>query len=148
MKFYALAEKEGNTNRTNNAPDTPSEETLRAEYKAAQEIGKIRLGEKRFYLRSARKVYYISYSDIYRYFRRVMLVPARMCCGRGDFAVEYLVICDSDRELAQIQLPGSHAAKVLMERMLTLAPAAVVGSPDSTSGNAGENTRRREDNIT
>ncbi len=109
-----------------------------------------------------------------------MLVPAKMCCGRGDFAVEYLVICDSDRELAQIQLPGSHAAKVLMERMLALAPAAVVGSPDSTSGkvpngasgsdlnqipngaadsgsdqvpndtsgNTGENTRRREDNIT
>lgn len=121
MKFCALTVTEENM------------EILQTEYKSAQEIGKLRLGTERLYFRSARKVYYIRYTDIYRYFRRVMLVPAKLCCGKGDFAIEHLVICDADKELAQIQLPGSRAAKVLMERMSSLAPDAIVGMPADTS---------------
>ena len=117
MKFCALTVTEENT------------DSLQTEYKSAQEIGKLRLGTERLYFRSARRVFYIPYTDIHRYFRRVMLVPAKLCCGKGDLAVEHFVICDTDSELAQIQLPGSHAAKVLMERMSELAPAAIAGSP-------------------
>ena len=121
MKFYPLTSTEENA------------EDLQVEYKTAQEIGKLRLGTKHFYFRSARKIFYIPYNEIYRYFRRVMLVPAKLCCGKGDFAIEHLVICDTDHELAQIQLPGSHAAKVLMERLSSLAPDAVVGKTADTS---------------
>lgn len=121
MKFYPLKTTEENT------------ESLQTEYKNAQEIGKLRLGTERFYFRSARKIYYIPYTEIYRYFRRVMLVPAKLCCGKGDFAIEHLVICDADSELAQIQIPGSHAAKVLMEQMSLLAPDAIVGKSDDQS---------------
>ena len=121
MKFYPLKAVEANT------------ESLQTEYKSAREIGKLRLGEERLYFRSARKVFYIPYTDIHRYFRRVMLVPAKLCCGKGDLAVEHFVICDADSELAQIQLPGSHAAKVLMERMSELAPDAIVGTPPKAS---------------
>lgn len=121
MKFYPLTDT------------TDRIDELQAEYKDAQEIGKLRLGTVRLYFRSARKTYYIPYTEIYRYFRRVMLVPAKLCCGKGDFAVEHLVICDAEKELAQIQIPGAHAAKVLMERMNMLAPNAIVGKPDSLS---------------
>lgn len=120
MKFYPLKTTEENTN------------SLQAEYKCAREIGKLRLGTARLYFRSARKIYYIPYTEIYRYFRRVMLVPAKLCCGKGDFAVEHLVICDADTELAQIQLPGSRAVMVLMEQMSRLAPNAIVGKFDDT----------------
>ena len=137
MKFYALTQSDSGM----------ADETLRTEYQNAQEIGKIRLGTGHFYFRSARKVYYIPYTDIYRYFRRVMLVPAKLCCGRGDFAIEHLVICDKDKELAQIQLPGSHAAKVLMERMLTLAPDAIVGMPDKGPDGSGEKGPAGEDST-
>lgn len=108
-------------------------ESLQTEYKNAREIGKLRLGTERLYFRSARKIFYISYTDIHRYFRRVMLVPAKLCCGKGELAVEHLVICDTDSELAQVQLPGSHAAKVLMEQMSELAPDAIVGVPPKAS---------------
>lgn len=121
MKFYPLKTTEENA------------QNLQTEYKNAQEIGKLRLGTKRLYFRSARKIYYIPYTDIYRYFRRVMLVPAKLCCGRGDFAIEHLVICDDNSELAQIQIPGSRAAKILMEKMNVLAPDAIVGMPSDTS---------------
>ena len=115
MKFYPLstvaAEPEG----------------LQEEYKAGREIGKIHLGVTHFFFRSVRKVYYIPYTEIRRYFRRVMLVPAKLCCGKGEFQMENLVICGDAGELAQIELPGTQAAKVLMECMSELAPEAISG---------------------
>ncbi len=126
MKYCALASTEENT------------EALRAEYRAAQEIGRLRLGIERLYFRFARRVFYIPYTEIYRYFRRVMLVPAKLCCGRGDLAVEHLVICDAGKELAQIELPGSHAAKVVMERMQSLAPNALSGTAPQDDGGREE----------
>ena len=110
------------------AADRP--DGLREEYGQAREIGKLRLGDERLYFRAGLKTYYIPYVDIRRYFRRVMQVPARMCCGRGNFEIENLVICgEDDRELAQIQLPGAKAGKIVMEQLKKLAPHAAVGRP-------------------
>ena len=115
MKFYPLTEV------------TEEPEGLKEEYKAGREIGKIRLGETHFFFRSMRKVFYIPYTEIRRYFRRVMMVPAKLCCGKGEFQMEHLVICGDAGELAQIEVPGIQAAKVLMESMEKLAPNAVSG---------------------
>ena len=115
MKFESLASPAAN----------PS--LLQDEYKQAREIGKLRLGQRNLFFRAGLKSYYIAYSDIQRYFRRVMQVPAKMCCGKGNFEIENLVICGGGRELAQIQLPGAKAAKVVMESLAELAPNAAVG---------------------
>ena len=101
---------------------------LREEYERARRIEKLRLGERHLFFRSGLRTYYIPYADIRRYFRRVMLVPAKLCCGKGDFEIENLVICGDAGELAQIQLPGAKAAKVVMECMASLAPNAAVGN--------------------
>ena len=100
---------------------------LREEYRQAREIGNLRFGQENLYFRSGLNVYYIHYGDIRRYFRRVMQVPAKLCCGKGDFEIENLVICGEGGELAQIQLPGAKAARIVMERMAELAPDAAVG---------------------
>lgn len=105
--------------------------SLESEYKAAREIGAIRLGELRLYFRNKRKIYYIPYKDVRRCFRRVLLIPARMCCGKGDFELENLVICGEEGELAQIQLPGSRAAVALMEELERLIPEAEFGRPEA-----------------
>ena len=107
----------------------PAAETspLQEEYKQAREIGKLRLGRQHLYVRTGLKSYYLPYSDITRYFRRVMQVPAKLCCGKGDFEIENLVICGERGELAQIQLPGLKAAKIVMEALAELAPDAAVG---------------------
>ncbi len=118
MRFYPLT-----------AP-AAEKEKLSAEYRTGRKIGKVSLGETWFFFRSVRKVFYIPYTDIHRYFRRVMLVPAKLCCGKGDFEVENLVICsETGEELAQIQLPGARAGKVLLECLEQLAPHAAVGRP-------------------
>ncbi|MBR3053858.1 MAG: hypothetical protein IKG59_07025, partial [Firmicutes bacterium] len=104
MRFYPLAQ------------DTPAdEETIMTDYEQSRRIGAVSLGESALFFRVRSRTYYIPYSGISRCFRRVMLVPARMCCGRGELSVENLVITGDDgRELAQIQLPGERAAKELM----------------------------------
>ena len=59
-----------------------------------------------------------------------MQVPARMCCGRGNFEIEHLVICgDGDKELMQVQLPGSKAARILMDELEERVPEAQFGRP-------------------
>ena len=124
MKFESL---------TSPAADTSA---LQEEYKQAREIGKLRLGRQHLYFRTGLKSYYLPYQDITRYFRRVMQVPAKLCCGKGDFEIENLVICGERGELAQIQLPGVKAAKAVMECLAELAPNAAVGRAKEPSADA------------
>ena len=114
-------------------PGEDNREELRSEYRTAREIGRVRLGGQRMYLRSGFKTYYIPYRAIRRCFRRVQLIPAKMCCGRGDLEVENLVVCgEGDAELMQVQLPGTRAAKLLMEELKARVPGAAFGKPASS----------------
>ncbi len=124
MRFYPLVSDSGEQ----------EPEGLAEEWKTGRKIGRVYFGERHFFFRSMRKAYYIPYTGIRRYFRRVMLVPAKLCCGRGEFPMEHLVICGESGELAQIELPGTKAAKIVMECMAELAPDAVCGKP--TDNNA------------
>ncbi len=115
MRFMALASEQ-------TAP-------FQAEYAAARALGNLRLGEQRLYFRAGLKVWYLPYRDIRRYFRRVVEVPAKLCCGRGNFAAEYLVLYGDAGELAQIALPGTRAARAAMEALAALCPDAAAGKP-------------------
>ncbi len=120
MKFYSLINACGDDRGA-----------LQQEFKESRQIGKIYLGDSHFFFRAARRTYYIPYADIRRYFRRVMLVPVKMCCGRGNLPVEHLVICGDEGELAQIRLSDTQMAKVLMNDLQKLAPQAAAGRPAS-----------------
>lgn len=119
MKFFPLngtAAQDGKT-------------ALLSEYSAAKEIGPVRLGELCLYFRVGRRVYYIPYRDVRRCFRRVQLIPARAFRRQSELRVENLVICGDTGELAQIQLPGTEAAKQLMEELEHRIPEAEFGKP-------------------
>ena len=120
MKFYPL-----NTEL--------AAEVVAAGYKDGRDIGKVRLGRECLYFREKLKVYYIPYKDMTRVFRRVLLIPATMCCGKGDFEVENLVICTAEGEKAQVQLPGERAGKILLEELARLAPHVQVGKPSDSA---------------
>ena len=111
-------------------------EVVSADYKAGRAIGKACLGEQCLYFRDKLKVYYIPYAEMTRVFRRVELIPATMCCGKGDFEVENMVIWTAEGEKAQIQLPGERAGKILLEELTRRAPHAEVGKPDDAERKA------------
>ena len=106
-------------------------DSLDREFKAGREIGIIKLGERCLFFRKYLKIYYIPYQDITRAFRRVMEVPMKMCCGKGEFQMEYLVICAGEQEIAQIQLPGTKAARLVMDELKSKLPDAQFSSPKS-----------------
>ena len=120
MKFYPLSNE-------------LAAEVVAAGYREGREVGKVRLGGKCLYFRDKLKVYYIPYEDMTRVFRRVLLIPATMCCGKGDFEVENIVICTAEGEKAQVQLPGERAGKILLEQLARLAPNAEVGKPNDSA---------------
>lgn len=95
---------------------------LKSEYAAAHKIGIASVGEKIFFFKKGFKVYYIPYTDIKRAFRRVYLVPAKMCCASGELQVEYLALWSEAGEIAQIALPGKKAAEILIKEMKEKAP--------------------------
>ena len=110
---------------------------LRNEYRSGRAIGVIRLGESVLFFRAKLKTYYVPYSGITRVFRRVQLVPARMCCGRGDLSIENLVICGRDEaEIAQIQLPGDRAGKALIEELKMRIPDIPFTCPPKSENKA------------
>ena len=125
MKFYPLV----------TGAEQP--DGLASEYAAAREIGKVRLGELRLFLRAGFKTYYIPYAEVRRCFRRVQLIPAKMCCGRGDLEVENLVVCGGAGELIQVQLPGTKAAKILMKELEERIPEAEFGKPPAETPQEG-----------
>ena len=120
MKFYPVASE-------------LAAEVVSADYKAGRAIGKACLGERCLYFRDKLKVYYVPYADITRVFRRVELIPAQMCCGKGDFEVENMVIWTAEGEKAQIRLPGERAGKIMLEELARRVPHAAVGKPDDTA---------------
>ena len=120
MKFYPVASE-------------LAAEVVSADYKAGRAIGKACLGERCLYFRDKLKVYYVPYADITRVFRRVELIPAQMCCGKGDFEVENMVIWTAEGEKAQIRLPGERAGKIMLEELTRRVPHADVGKPDDTA---------------
>lgn len=118
MKFYPLTDAPADT------------AALEEDYKSAHAVGLLRLGKQRLYFKSGLRTYCIPYENVGRLFRRVVSVPARLCCGRGELAMENLVICARDgRELAQVQLPDAKAARLVMAELRGLAPHAAFGRP-------------------
>ena len=95
---------------------------LDADKKGARQIGVIKLGKECFHFRAKLKNYYIPYSELKNCFRRVMNIPAKMCCGNGNFRLVNLVLSDGEKELAVIQLPGERAAVELMKDLKERCP--------------------------
>ena len=118
MKFYeAVGMKE-------------SSEELGEDYRRARAFGVVRTGESCLFFRKGLRHYMIPYRMISRCYRRVMLVPLKLCCGRGEMAVEHLVVETDGVECAVIQLPGTKEAKLLMEELKIRIPHAEFVKPD------------------
>ena len=101
-----------------------SDAALGGEYRAARAFGVVRVGEAHLFFRAGVRTYAMPYGEIRRCYRRVMRVPLRMCCGKGNLDVENLVVDGDAGEVAQIQLPGTRAAQALMESLKQRMPEA------------------------
>ncbi|MCQ2583163.1 MAG: hypothetical protein MJ160_04560 [Treponema sp.] len=103
MKFLAI---------TNPA----EEQKIKDELKSAERIDNVYLGESfLFYKKGLSKYFYIKYDDIYRAFRRVKSVPMKLCCGRGELLLHYLVLSSNKAEIVEFDISTEAAAIKLLE---------------------------------
>ena len=113
--------------------ELPDVNILSEEYKNSREIGVMRIGQDHLFFRAGLRTYAINYSDVKNCFRRVQEVPAKMCCGKGNFQIESIVISDGVKELAQIQMPGTKASKAAFEELKNKMPSADFSAPKRES---------------
>ena len=98
------------------------DDDIKEDYDKAHKIGALRIGEICAFIRAGFKIYYIPYTGISRFFRRVQTVPIKMCCGKGDLKIEHIVFMSEDKEIIQVQMPGTKAAKIAMNELSALMP--------------------------
>ncbi len=108
---------------------TKISENLEPEYRSAEAWGKLHLGSTHLFFRSGLKTFAVEYSRVTRCYRRVMLVPMRLCCGRGELQVENLVLHTAEGEIAQIQLADTATAKKALEKLKKHIPDAEFSCP-------------------
>jgi hypothetical protein len=116
MRFYELTSK-------------ADENLLKTEFQNAHKIGKIGVGDQLLFFHRQLKTYYIPYPDVHRCFRRVREIPAKIGCCSGSYDGESLVIWTKEGEAAEIPLPDSRAARILMEELKNKMPVERLTSP-------------------
>ena len=109
--------------------DTKDVKELTEELGKSRGFGPAHVGDKHLFVKKGLKIYYIAYSDAERIFRRVRTVNAQMCCDNGEIDFEYLVVMADGKELIEVQLPGTKAAKMLMEHLGSLVPKERLCAP-------------------
>ena len=120
--------------------DPADKSILNSEYEAGHAIGPVRVGEEHLFIKVKLKTYCVPYSRITRYFRRVFLIPSKLCCGKGELRVENLVVCGEDgSELIQSVIPGEKAARLLMKELKEKMPDVpdtrpILTDPDPEQG--------------
>ena len=103
--------------------------SLETAYKSAHAVGVLRIADEGIFFRAGLKNYFLPYEGVRKCFRRVMNVPAKMCCGRGDFSVESIVFANEEKELAEVQLPGEKAAKLVFAELKEKMPDIDFSAP-------------------
>lgn len=104
---------------------------LKEEFKAGRELGKVCLGKEHFFFRTKLTMNYISYSNIYRVFRRVQCVNVRMCCSNGELQLNNIVICSKATELAMVDLPNEESANAILKYFEENWPKVKIGTKSS-----------------
>lgn len=92
------------------------------DFASADGMNNVFFGDKAVYLKKLTKILYIPYADMDRIFRRVMQVPVKMCCGRGDLEIQYLVIMKEDKQIIELQVPSKTGAVILFDEVKKRAP--------------------------
>ncbi len=124
MKFHKVTTEEQNM------------EILKSDFEEAREIGVLHIGEKNLFYKRGLKTFYLPYKDVTRYFRRVLMVPAQVCCGKGEISVESLVVQGtSGEQICELPLPGTKAARIVMEELGKRMPETPSAAPKKQTEN-------------
>lgn len=108
---------------------------LLSDYKSGEFYKNICLGKSYFYFKSLFTKYYIPYDEIKCAFKRVKVLPHK----NGTLQVDYLVLSDGTKELAEIQFAGRKAAADVMDELKRRCKNASFHCPSASQNNNEDN---------
>lgn len=121
-----------------------SSDTLKNEIKTGEKTGLIVLGETCFFFKAGFSKYYIPYSEIKRCYKRIKVLPVRnRKTDEKSLQIEYVVLMDFEKEIAEIQLPGNNAADIILKKVVEKNAEIITVCPRKIQ----KKNDRNEDNI-
>ena len=115
--------------RWTHGPSPASQVDLEADYKAAQNLGKVRLGAQWLFFPKFSGTSYLPYTDISRIWLRQEEVTAKMCCGRANFDQFYLMVIDQQGQLHRGHVDDMAKGKEALARIPQYNSAVHIGKP-------------------
>ena len=79
-----------------------TEEDFLTDYKEADIVGKVKVGEIGLYYKDFPRTFCIPLKDIDRIFTRINGCNSRMCCGQASFEYYRLIVVKAGKEIANI----------------------------------------------
>ena len=101
-------------------------EELDNDFNNSEKLANVYIGSRILFLKNGFNLYYITYETMKYAFRRVMVVPL----FKKQIEVDYLVIADKRKELAQIKVPGHNIANSIIEKLKEKSPNTNFKCPD------------------
>lgn len=98
-----------------------------ADYEAAQEFDKVKVGRLGVYFRDGFKLRFMDYSLLERVFIRIQEVNGRMCCGSTVFAYYRLVFVAGGKEIGDAISENEKAMDDALALIRENAPGLAIG---------------------
>lgn len=108
---------------------------LLSDYNSGILYKNICLGKSYFYFKSLFTKYYISYDEIKCAFKRIKVLPHK----NGTLQVDYLVLSDGTKELAEIQFAGRKVAADVMDELKRRCTNASFHCPNGNQNTTEDN---------
>ena len=112
-------------------PEVFDSALLKADFKQSEKKGRVRIGESVLYFKSGLKIFYVPYKEIYRVFRRIKAVPARISRTRSEIRLEFLVLCSKKEEIAEIDLSDESVSNAIIGEIQKRNPDVKIGKKSS-----------------
>ena len=118
------------------APAGVSEEALAAEFRAARDLGKVRIGESGVFFTRLSGTAFLPWEAVERVWLRQEEVNARLCCGTANFDQFYLMVLGTDGRERKGQVLSKELGREALDRIGRLAPDLPLGKPGAAAGRA------------
>ena len=103
------------------------ESELEADFRAARDLGKVRVGERGVFLQKFSGVTFLPFGALERVWLRQEEVNARLCCGTANFDQFFLMLRGRDGQVRKGQVLSKELGKEALARIAAAAPEVESG---------------------
>ena len=105
---------------------------LEEQYRRAEDLGKIRAGERCLFYPKFTYVGCLPYEELSQLYLRKEEVVARLCCGTADLSPVFVMAVGNDGEIRKTQIRDQQSGQALLDYVAKQAPQVKIGYDKKT----------------